>query len=279
MFSPEIQGVLRRVAEMSAKGDFSFVTAAEGQDLAQAGYIQIDPNVIHPENPAAFGATITVQGSDYLKAISQPAQAASAIQMPQMPQMPQAPQAPQAPQPNPQPTVAQVQVSQSANGEASDPVFEVSTSHARPVKPKSSRGNSFAGRKSKYPYEQLQINTSFFVADTDVESGDAYKTMSSSVAAMNKKFRENKIVGYNSDGTAIFQPLLKDGQPIFDSKGKQRFYQINTKRFRCYKIDKITETEPKLGARIFREPLNDSDGHGVAKQEAPVAVVSPFPTA
>lgn len=56
--------------------------------------------------------------------------------------------------------------------------------------PKFTRKGGGGGQKAKYPFEQLEVGASFFVANTDVESGDAYKSLNASVANWNEKFKE-----------------------------------------------------------------------------------------
>lgn len=44
------------------------------------------------------------------------------------------------------------------------------------------------GGKEKYPFAQLEVGQSFFVADEDTESGDAKATMFSAVSAAHERF-------------------------------------------------------------------------------------------
>lgn len=49
------------------------------------------------------------------------------------------------------------------------------------------------GAPSKYPFETMGAGDFFFVANTDVDSGDAVKTMSSAVGSANQRFAEDVI--------------------------------------------------------------------------------------
>lgn len=46
------------------------------------------------------------------------------------------------------------------------------------------------GAPTKYPFETMQIDDYFFVADTEVNKGNAFKTMGSAVGSANQRFSE-----------------------------------------------------------------------------------------
>ena len=236
MFSEVQIETLKKVADATATNEFFFVTADEGQDLAQAGYIEVDANVLDPNRELSYGCKATDQGIVYLQTLSATPQPAT----------------------NPFPIqAAQVHITIPEEFE-----FSVEAPRPRPKKVKSPSGNTqAAGKKSKYPYDTLEIDQNFFVSDASCTSGNAYKTMTSSVAAVNKKYREPKIVGYKPDGSLVHSQLLKDGLPVLDANGHSKYVMVNTRRFRAYKIEHMTANEPVLGARIFREPLKPSDKH------------------
>ena len=52
------------------------------------------------------------------------------------------------------------------------------------VPPPTKRGGG-SGAPAKYPFDQMDVNISFFVADGEVTSGDAVKSLQSSVASVN----------------------------------------------------------------------------------------------
>lgn len=56
-------------------------------------------------------------------------------------------------------------------------------------RPKATRKGGFGGgAPSKYPFETMAVNDHFFVADSDVEKGDAVKTLSSAAGSANQRF-------------------------------------------------------------------------------------------
>jgi len=264
MFTTEQVKVLREAAEETKKGSHTFVTREEGMDLAQAGYIEVNASIKHPKNELSFGATITAQGQAYLQSLDaahapDPFPISDAAPMPPDQVSTNAPPTPMPPMPPMPPQQVQTQGEERKTEADTGFDFPVEGERPRPRKVTFQKGNPTAGRKSQYPYDALQVNQSFFVPDTACKSMDAHKTMKSSVAGQNKKFRVPKIVGYNSDGTPQFAPLLKDGQPVLDANGHQRYVMVNTKRFKSYKISEVSPSEPVLGARVFREPLKPSD--------------------
>lgn len=57
------------------------------------------------------------------------------------------------------------------------------------VLPESKRGFGRTAGVSKYPFADMQVGNSFFVANSDVEGGDALKKLTSTVSNMNNKYR------------------------------------------------------------------------------------------
>jgi hypothetical protein len=58
------------------------------------------------------------------------------------------------------------------------------------VLPKVKRGGGFgAGAPVKYPFETMAVNDYFFVANTAVAKGDAFKTMGSAVGSANQRYQ------------------------------------------------------------------------------------------
>lgn len=55
--------------------------------------------------------------------------------------------------------------------------------------PESKRGFGRSTSGSKYPFADMEIGISFFVANADVEGGDALKKLTSTVSNMNNKYR------------------------------------------------------------------------------------------
>jgi hypothetical protein len=57
------------------------------------------------------------------------------------------------------------------------------------VLPESKRGFGRAAGTSKYPFADMNVGQTFFVANADVEGGDALKKLTSTVSNMNNKYR------------------------------------------------------------------------------------------
>lgn len=55
--------------------------------------------------------------------------------------------------------------------------------------PESKRGFGRAAGASKYPFADMDVGKSFFVANAEVEGGDALKKLTSTVSNMNNKYR------------------------------------------------------------------------------------------
>lgn len=100
-----------------------------------------------------------------------------------------------------------------------------------PVPASSNRGGR---RGSTYPFEALEVNQSFFIADEDTDSKDAVRSMASTVAAQNIKYSE---------------PV--PGETRVNRKGNT---VEATKQTRKFIVRSVTENGVK-GARIFRVSL------------------------
>lgn len=69
--------------------------------------------------------------------------------------------------------------------QAAGTTFAIETGFTRP---KIKRGGGGGGAPTKYPFDTLQVGTHFFIANSEVESGDAYKTLSSAVGSANQRY-------------------------------------------------------------------------------------------
>ncbi len=58
------------------------------------------------------------------------------------------------------------------------------------VLPESKRGFGRVAGTSKYPFATMGVGNSFFVANSEVDGGDALKKLTSTVSNMNNKYRE-----------------------------------------------------------------------------------------
>lgn len=55
-------------------------------------------------------------------------------------------------------------------------------------KPERNARKSGGGRKSKYPFETMEIGDMFFVADSAIKSGDAFKALTSVIGAVHTRY-------------------------------------------------------------------------------------------
>jgi hypothetical protein len=84
---------------------------------------------------------------------------------------------------------AQGASSSTSTSEAAKPVYEIITNAVLP--PAKKRGNtSGSGAPTKYPFDKLELNQTFFSANTEHKKGDAVKALGSTVSAQNDKYSE-----------------------------------------------------------------------------------------
>lgn len=122
------------------------------------------------------------------------------------------------------------------------------------------RGNApGAGAPSKYPFEKLELGQQFFVGNSEVEKGDAFKTMSATVSSTNRRNSEET-------GEMVSVERAKRGEdkkPIIGTDGKKVMETIQQKKRKALKHFKIVAVEsgvkygewtaPESGAVIIRD--------------------------
>lgn len=122
------------------------------------------------------------------------------------------------------------------------------------------RGNApGAGAPSKYPFEQLTVGGQFFVGNSQVEKGDAFKTMSATVSSTNRRNSEET-------GETVSVERAKRGEdkkPILNPDGSKVMETITQKKRKALKHYKIVAVEagkvygewtaPENGAVIIRD--------------------------
>lgn len=146
--------VLRSVANANAANAVAYVTAVDGKPLLEAGYITVDLTNHDPNDANKVSAAITEAGAKALTA---------------------------------------------SNGTADHSHTHAahSTTMFSVIKggielPKVSRGfkkgQGGGGREAKYPFETMEVNDFFFVANTAVKTGDAVKTLGSAAGSANQRF-------------------------------------------------------------------------------------------
>jgi hypothetical protein len=127
---------------------------------------------------------------------------------------------------------------QTATPAAAKPTFAIAANIPMPEKKRNSSGLR-AGRAPVYPFDQLEIGHSFFVADGVDEKGEvksAYKSLASTLNAANVRFSE-EIAGQTR--------VNRKGATVPATKQLRKFVMFDTVE------DTTVEGSPK-GARIFR---------------------------
>lgn len=114
------------------------------------------------------------------------------------------------------------------------PTFTIKTATELPVRTRKPGGNR-EGRPSIYPFEALEINQYFFVPNDSVKSGDAGKSLASTVAAANVRFSHEV-----------------EGETRTNRKGRT---VAKTVQDRLFKVFGDTEEDGVKGAKVFRVAL------------------------
>lgn len=105
------------------------------------------------------------------------------------------------------------------------PSFEIETGIALP-------GKTRAPIQQLYPFDKLVVGGSFFVSDASVKSGDAFKSLQSTVASTNSR---------HAVETGEFRPNRKNPE-------KQ---VAVTKQVRQFELRRWTQEDGTKGARVF----------------------------
>lgn len=213
---------LKDIAKATSENGHGWVGAEDGTPLRDAGYILVNVNIPNPNGNGEVAAQITDAGRAYLASL-----------------------APQA--------------SQANNGAVSAGAKGVLLSGF--VAPAAKRrGNaSGAGAPSKYPFDKLEVGGSFFVGNSEVDKGDAFKTMSATVSSTNRRNSEET-------GETVTVERAKRGEdkkPILNPDGSKVMETITQKKRKALKHYKIVAVEggkeyggwtaPENGAVIIRD--------------------------
>ena len=218
---------LKEIAAATASNGHGYANAEDGQPLREAGYIEVNTNIPNPTNTGEVAAKITEAGLKYLAGLGG------------------AGTAPQA--------------SGAIAGAAPSGAKGVLVSNF--VAPAAKRrGNAAgAGAPSKYPFDKLEVNGSFFVGNSEVEKGDAFKTMSATVSSTNRR---------NSEETGETVQVTRakrgdDKKPVLNADGSKVMETLTQKKRKALKHYKIVAVEggvayggwtaPESGAVISRD--------------------------
>lgn len=180
--------VLRAVANATAAGSVLYVTADDGKPLAQAGLISVNVENRDPSDANKVAATITVAGAQELAKL---------------------------------------------NGGHEDHKPSMTTFAVQKggiELPKVSRGfkkgQSGGGAPTKYPFETMEVNDFFFVANSAVSKGDAVKTLGSAAGSANQRFAK---------GTGEFENVQRakrgpDHKAIKGADGKNVMEEVSVEK-------------------------------------------------
>ena len=126
------------------------------------------------------------------------------------------------------------------------------------VLPESKRGFGRTAGTSKYPFANMNNGQSFFVANAEVEGGDALKKLTSTVSNMNNKYRtetgetETKTRTKRGDGN----------KAVTDEAGNKVKETVTVP---VYKQDKKFSIRPVKGGEKYGEWVAPSDGALIAR--------------
>ena len=139
---------LKEIVDATNAGQNAYFGQVEGQPMADAGLIQVNGAVTNPSNPAEFLCRSTDAAVAYLASNSGTA---------------------------------------STQTEAKAGNYAILKNVELPAAKR--RGNpSGNGAPTKYPFESMEVNDTFFSADSEHKKGNAVKALGSTISAQNKKY-------------------------------------------------------------------------------------------
>lgn len=221
-------GLLTALVAATAAGSFMYISPADGNPMV--GYnpplIEVDTNNLDKDNNAAARA-LQPAANDFLAANASG---------------------------NSAPAVAASNGAGSAT--ESKPMFAIIQNAILPAaKP---RGGFGSGAPTIYPFADLEVGGSFFVANTDVSKGDAVKTLGSTVSSANARYAEE--TGEMKKGKRAKKD--ENGEVVLDAEGKRVMETVDVpvlkynRRFRIAGVEAGKAygewTAPADGALISR---------------------------
>jgi len=205
--------LLRAIANANAANTVVFVSQTEGMEPFQAGYITVDANAKDPDDASKVAAHITEAGVNYLASL---------------------------------------------NGHAAahtKPVHTYDVQTGGLELPKIKRGfgkGGGGGAPTKYPFETMDVNAWFFVADSEVSKGNAHKTMGSAVGSANQRFA----VGTGEQETVERVKRGSDHKAIKDANGKNVKETVTQEKKRFTKKFVVRAVEAGKVYGTFIAPSN-----------------------
>lgn len=219
---------LKEISDATDAGQNVYVGQVTGQPMASHNppLIEVNTAVTNPADSSEVLCRITQAGKDYLKA-------------------------------------NEANASQDTSAGKAKGNYAIITNAALP--PAKKRGNtSGSGAPSKYPFAELELNATFFSANSEHKNKDAVKSLGSTVSAQNDKYSEQLV----KDGVpqtktierAKRDPQTKKAQIGADGKKVMETVTLPVKKYnRKFTIRPVTKgqtygswTAPEDGALIGR---------------------------
>lgn len=129
------------------------------------------------------------------------------------------------------------------------------------VRPKAKRGGGRGtGAPVKYPFDTLEIGQFFFVPNSEVAKGDAFKTLGSAVGSANQRY---------SEGTGEFEQVTRakrgpDHKTVKDAEGKNVMEEVTLEKKRSLRKFVVSKVEAGKSYGEFTAP---ADGAVVMRVE------------
>jgi hypothetical protein len=133
------------------------------------------------------------------------------------------------------------------------------------VRPKVKRGGGRGtGAPVKYPFDTIEIGQGFFIANSEVSKGDAFKTMSSAVGSANQRYSE--LTGEKEQVTRAKRG--PDHKTIKNADGTNVMETVTVEKRRPLRKFVVNKVEKDVEYGSFKAP---DDGAFVMRVEIPAA--------
>lgn len=209
------------IAATASPQGFGYVNATDGKPMVEKNLIVTNTQVLNPANPDEVAAKAQPAAQQYIDSLASGS-------------------------------------SQANNGASAGVGHIITSTFVAPAAKR--RGNApGAGAPSKYPFDKLELGQQFFVGNSEVEKGDAFKTMSATVSSTNRRNSEET-------GETVNVERAKRGEdkkPVLNADGSKVMETIVQKKRKALKHYKIVAVEsgkvygewtaPEKGAVIIRD--------------------------
>ena len=141
------------------------------------------------------------------------------------------------------------------------PALSISVLSGDFARPKAKRGGGRGtGAPVKYPFDTVEIGQFFFVPNSEVAKGDAFKTLGSAVGSANQRY---------SEGTGEFEQVTRakrgpDHKTVKDAEGKNVMEEVTSEKKRSLRKFVVSKVEAGKSYGAFTAP---ADGAVVMRVE------------